>query len=130
MADRSKISYEKSSSALVDLFQDLAPKGPAVEQRKMFGWPCCFVNGNLFFGLHKQTMIFRLPASDFREFLRHQGAMNFEPMPGRKSKGFVAAAGPMLEDRKALARWIARAFEHAQSMPKKPQKSAKRPTKR
>lgn len=125
MADRSKMSFDKSSSSLVDLFQELAPKGAAIEQRKMFGWPCSFVNGNLFFGLHKESMIFRLPESDFREFLRHKGAMNFEPMPGRKSKGFVAAAGPMLEDRKALGHWIARSLDHVRTMPKKPQKAAK-----
>ena len=79
----------------------------------MFGWPCCFVNGNLFFGLYKQSMIFRLPESDFREFLRDEGAMHFEPMPGRKNKGFVAATGEMLEDGTALAHWMAR----ARSMP-------------
>jgi len=40
-----------STAALVDLFTGLAPEDPQVEQKKMFGWPCCFVNGNLFAGL-------------------------------------------------------------------------------
>ena len=61
MATRTKMTWEKSSDELMSLFSELAPNGPRVEQKKMFGWPCCFVNGNLFAGLHKENMIFRLP---------------------------------------------------------------------
>jgi hypothetical protein len=43
-----KMNWEKSSPELIALFAALAPKGAGVEQKKMFGWPCCFVNGNLF----------------------------------------------------------------------------------
>ena len=52
------------------------------------GWPCCFVNGNLFAGLHKQSMIFRLSEKDLATFLKQEGAAEFEPMPGRKMKGY------------------------------------------
>jgi hypothetical protein len=48
--------WEKSSPDLVNLFAELAPKDPRVEQKKMFGWPSCFVNGNLFAGLHKESI--------------------------------------------------------------------------
>jgi len=54
------MDWSKSPAELVDLFTVLAPKDPSVEQKKMFGWPCVFVNGNLFAGLHKQSMLFRL----------------------------------------------------------------------
>src|SRR5689334_10471893 len=64
VATHPKMSWEKSSTKLADLFGELAPKDPNVELKKMFGWPCCFVNGNLFAGLHKQSMIFRLSAED------------------------------------------------------------------
>ena len=45
-----KVNWEKSPEDLVELFSVLAPKDAGVEQKKMFGWPCCFVNGNLFAG--------------------------------------------------------------------------------
>ena len=64
MSTPPKMTWEKSSAALVDLFTGLAPEDPQVEQKKMFGWPCCFVNGNLFAGLHKESMIFRLSQPD------------------------------------------------------------------
>ena len=55
----------------------------------MFGWPCCFVIGNLFAALHKQSMIFRLPDADRVAFLELGGTGDFEPMPGRKMKGYM-----------------------------------------
>ena len=60
MATDDKTNWEKSSDRLVALFEELTPREPDVTVKKMFGWPCCFVNGNLFSGLHKQSMIFRL----------------------------------------------------------------------
>jgi hypothetical protein len=53
-------NWEKSSDRLVALFEQLAPREQGVTVKKMFGWPCCFVNGNLFTGLHKQNIMFRL----------------------------------------------------------------------
>jgi hypothetical protein len=47
-----KMNWEKSSDRLVALFDELAPQEAGVSVKKMFGWPCCFVEGNLFAGLH------------------------------------------------------------------------------
>lgn len=44
------MKWEKSSEDLVELFSEIAPRDTGVKQKKMFGWPCCFVNGNLFAG--------------------------------------------------------------------------------
>jgi hypothetical protein len=86
MAGPQKPMWQKSSAELVALFAELAPQDPAVTQKKMFGWPCCFVNGNLFAGLHKESMIFRLSDDDRVAFLRLDGAADFEPMPGPKMR--------------------------------------------
>jgi hypothetical protein len=111
--------WEKSSAELVALFAELAPKAPGVTQKKMFGWPCCFVNGNLFAGLHKESMIFRLSDDDRLAFLRLDGAADFEPMPGRKMKGYATLRNPMRWDRRELARWIERAMGYTRSLPAK-----------
>jgi TfoX/Sxy family transcriptional regulator of competence genes len=119
MPDRPTMTWEKSPQELIDLFTSLAPAAPGVEQKKMFGWPCCFVNGNLFTGLHKQSMIFRLSEADQAAFLNLDGAAEFEPMPGRKMRGYVILSEPLTRDRKELARWISRALQLASGLPAK-----------
>jgi len=119
MASERKPTWEKSSAELVALFTELVPKDPEVTQKKMFGWPCCFVNGNLFAGLHKESMIFRLSDADRLAFLRLDGAADFEPMLGRKMKGYTTLRNPMRRDRDVLARWVERAMKHTRSLPPK-----------
>jgi TfoX/Sxy family transcriptional regulator of competence genes len=116
------MDWQKSSATLVGLFTELAPRDPRVQQKKMFGWPCCFVNGNLFTGLHKESILFRLSEKDQATFLRLEGAAEFEPMPGRKMKGYIVFSNPLARDRKELAKWIARSLDHASALPAKAKK--------
>ena len=95
MATAQKSAWTKSSAELIALFAELVPKDPAVAQKKMFGWPCCFVMETLFAGLHKENMIFRLSDADRIAFLRLNDAADFEPMPGRKMKGYTILADPI-----------------------------------
>jgi TfoX/Sxy family transcriptional regulator of competence genes len=113
------MSWEKSPARLIQLFEELAPREPSVEKRQMFGWPCCFYEGNLFMGLHKDSMIFRLPEAERQEFLRQPGAAEFSPMPGRPMKEYVAARTPLLEDHQALTRWVAHSLAYARQLPSK-----------
>lgn len=119
MANQSNSPWEKSSLELVALFEALIPKEAGVSQKKMFGWPCCFVNGNLFTGLHKQSMIFRLSDADRTAFLKLDGAADFEPMPGRKMKGYAMLANPLSRDREELQAWVRRSLEFARGLPTK-----------
>ena len=119
MTRTQKLTWEKSSPELVNLFADLVQQDPSVSRKKMFGWPCCFINGNLFAGLHKQSMIFRLSDDDRPAFLKLDGAADFEPMPGRKMRGYTILSGPIKRDRQELAYWIKRALEHTRSLPPK-----------
>jgi len=125
VATHPKMSWEKSSTKLADLFGELVPKDPNVELKKMFGWPCCFVHGNLFAGLHKQSMLFRLSAEDQTAFLHLDGAAEFEPMPGRKMKGYVILANPLARDRTELSKWMGRSLAYASALPAKPKKVLK-----
>jgi len=41
--------FEKANAEMVSFFDAIAPAaGAGIEKRKMFGYPCRFVNGNLF----------------------------------------------------------------------------------
>ena len=118
------MNWEKSSTELVDLWDELAPVGPDIENKKMFGWPCAFVRGNLFAGLHKQSILFRLSASDQASLLRLEGATEFEPMPGRKMKGYVILSNPLERNRKEISKWIDLALRFASALPAKAKKTA------
>ena len=111
--------WERSSPQLAALFEELAPRGSEIVHKKMFGWPCCFLNGNLFTGLHKENIIFRLSETDLAAFLKLDGAAEFEPMAGRKMKGYGIWAEPLKRDRAALTHWIERSQEFARSLPAK-----------
>ena len=44
------MQWDKSSPELIKLFDEIAPEAEGVVKKKMFGWPCCFLAGNLFTG--------------------------------------------------------------------------------
>lgn len=127
------MKWQKSSQGLIDLFESVMPGPPAV-QRKMFGYPAGFVNGNMFMGLFKESMILRLPEGPREEFLKVHSAKIFEPMAGRPMREYAAVPQSVLRNKKELAAWAAKAFEYGASLkPKspsaKPKKSPSKPKK-
>ena len=58
--------WRKSPQSLIDTFEAVMPGPPEVKRRKMFGYPSCFVNGNLMGGLHQSDMILRLSEGTVR----------------------------------------------------------------
>jgi hypothetical protein len=111
--------WEKSSPDLVDLFQRLVPDAPNVQRKQMFGYPCAFVNGNLFTGLFKQGMLFRLDTPDQRAFLDLQDTAYFEPMPGRKMTGYVICDDPFCAGEEVMGNWMKCALAFASKLPPK-----------
>jgi TfoX/Sxy family transcriptional regulator of competence genes len=120
------MKWQKSSQGLIDLFESVMPGSPAV-QRKMFGYPAGFVNGNMFMGLFQESMILRLPTGPREEFLKVHNAKIFEPMAGRPMREYAAVPQSVMRDKKELTAWIARALEYGASL--KPKSSAAKPKK-
>jgi len=118
--------WRKSPEQLIDLFATVVPGPPAV-QRKMFGYPAGFINGNMFMGLFQDDMILRLPESLREEFLKKEGAKIFEPMPGRPMREYVAVPPRVMENKKELASWVSRALEYGASL--KPKSRTSKPKK-
>jgi TfoX/Sxy family transcriptional regulator of competence genes len=113
------MKWRKSPEALVQKFDAIVPRDPRVERRKMFGYPAAFVGGNLFMGLHQDSVILRLSEEDRIQFLKLQGASLFEPMPGRPMREYVTVPPAMLGQAAALGRWIDRSFQYTTSVPAK-----------
>lgn len=92
-----------------------------VQRKAMFGYPCAFVNGHLFCGLHQDSIIVRLPEAR-RDALVAEGASIFEPMPGRAMMEYVLAPAEIVADRERLRALLGEALSHASSLAQKPKK--------
>lgn len=130
MAESDKAStggkWRKSPVDLIDLFASVLPEEPNIEKRQMFGYPCAFVNGNMFTGLHQESLIVRLGEDDRKRLIDETGARQFEPMPGRPMREYVALPDALLDDREKLAEIIASARRFAASLPPKVKKPRKK----
>lgn len=115
----------KSPPELVELFARVAPSGPNITVRKMFGYPACFVNGNMASGLHGASLIVRLAGEDRGRLLQEEGASLFEPMAGRPMKEYVVVPERFLADEAALEEWIANAVAYVSTLPPKDEKAGK-----
>ena len=119
------MQWRKSPPELINHFASMMPDAPAV-QRKMFGYPAAFINGNMFMGLFQDDMILRLSENHREKFLKVDGAKIFEPMPGRPMREYVAVPPRVMADKRALASWVSRAFKYGSSLkPKSPTRKPK-----
>ena len=114
-----KPKLTKAPADLITLFDHLLKKASDAQTRKMFGYPAAFINGNMFAGLFQDTIVFRLSEQDRSDFLKQKNASQFEPMPGRPMKEYVALKHAILASVKELEVWIIRAKDHAKTLPPK-----------
>jgi TfoX/Sxy family transcriptional regulator of competence genes len=119
-------SFENSPPELVRRFDEIAELLPEARRRQMFGYPACFVNGNLFMGLHRDRLFLRLGETDRASFVSSFGARLFEPMPGRPMREYVVVP-PELLDGPDAAKWAGRALAFAWTLPPKLPATAKKP---
>jgi len=115
---------------MIAVFEKAIKELPEAQPRKMFGFPCAFVNGNMFTGLHQENMILRLSEADRAAMLEISGAAPFEPMPGRAMKEYVTVPASILKNPAALKEWLSRSYAYASSLPPKAKKKAASSTKK
>lgn len=114
------MAWIKSPQALIELFEESLPQDPRVERRKMFGYPCIFVGGNMCAGLHQSAMFARLSPADAAAL---SAARPFEPMPGRPMAGYLLVPDEVLADEAALAALIGKAVDFTASLPAREKKA-------
>ena len=117
--------FNPAPEELKTTFEKAMLSVPLAEKRKMFGYPCAFINGQMFAGLHQTNMILRLSAEDRPRFLELEGAQIFEPMPGRPMREYVVIPHAMLNQESELDAWLTKAFNYASSLPPKEPKAKK-----
>src|SRR5215468_1199035 len=111
--------WKPASEEWVRVFTIAADAIPEAEQRKMFGYPAAFVNGNMFAGLHEAGLVLRLPEKERGEFLKLGGARPFEPMPGRPMREYVVAPQDLASKPAEVQSWLRKAFAYGASLPAK-----------
>jgi TfoX/Sxy family transcriptional regulator of competence genes len=120
------MAWMKAPQSLVDLFAESLPEDPAVERRKMFGYPAAFVHGKMFAGVFQDHVFARLSPVEQSALEAAHGPLPFEPMAGRPMKGYVRAPEPVLADEAALAAFLRRGLAYTAGLPPK-EKKAKTP---
>src|SRR6185295_2929223 len=116
------MAWRKSPPELVETFHAVLADDPRVQRRKMFGFDCAFVNGQMFSGLFEDRMMVRLDDAERAELLALPGAMPFEPMPGRPMREYAVVPPALVAAQPRLAPWVARAFAYAVALPAKARK--------
>lgn len=126
MAPRAKPAkmpkFLPASDKIVGLFNQLVEDLPEAKPRKMFGYPCAFINGQMFVGVFQDKLMLRLSEEDRARFLKLPGAKLFEPLPGRPMREYVELTQAILDSKAECKRWLKRGLAYTQSLPPKVKK--------
>ena len=86
--------------------------------RKMFGGVCHLINGNMFCGVHKDSLILRLGEKTAGEALGLRNVREFD-ITGKPMKGWVMVAEKGYRSDKDLKSWLEKAKKFAKTLPAK-----------
>lgn len=111
------MGFLKPDEKLIDTFYDILPPETFVEHKMLFGYPCCFVNGNMFAGIHRFYMVLRLSEEDRKEFLDRYRSRIFRPFMARRLREYVIVRKSLLQAQEDLGKWVQKAFEYALTLP-------------
>lgn len=117
---------EKPNAETTAAFERLIPDDPRAMRGQMFGHPCAFVFGQMFFGTFAQTLVIRVGEARAKA-LAVAPVSHFEPIPGRPWKEYLQVA-PDAVPQEALAALAREALEFTAKLPPKAPK-APRPRK-
>jgi TfoX/Sxy family transcriptional regulator of competence genes len=118
--------WKKASPEKVDFFYQVLKNHPDVEKRKMFGYPCAFIRGNMFFGLFEDSIFLRLSENDRQEILASGEGAAFEPLPGRVMKEYMTLSPKTTSNSTAFEAWFSKSWEFTSSLPPKEKKGGKK----
>ena len=115
--------FTPAPERVVALFRTAVEGLPEVELRKMFGYPCAFLRGQMVTGIFQDRIMLRLSEADREKFLKLPGAKPFEPMPGRPMREYVELPPNVMNSPAALKRWVKRGIAYVETLPPKAKKA-------
>ena len=113
--------FDKSSPELVARFNATLERhaAPDVVLRKMFGYPCAWVNGNMATGLFAEQWWVNVADADREALLGMPGGKPFEVMPGKAMGRNVTLPPDVLASDAAVDTWIDKALQFTRTLPPK-----------
>jgi hypothetical protein len=106
------------NESLAARIRDALARRRNVEEKKMFGCICFFINGNALAGVWKDRLIARLGPDEGEASLREPHVRAFD-ITGRPMRNWVAVEPEGVEDNDQLKDWIERALTFVKTLPAK-----------
>ena len=103
---------------LATRIRDALARKKNIEEKKMFGCICFFLNGNALAGVWKDRLIARVGPDDGEAALREPNVRAFD-ITGRPMRNWVAVEPEGVEDDDQLNAWIEQATKFVRTLPKK-----------
>jgi hypothetical protein len=104
------------SEALAERIRQALARKRGVEEKKMFGCICFFINGNALAGVWKDRLIARLGPDEGEAALREPHVRAFD-ITGRPMRNWVAVEPEGVEDDDQVRDWIQRAIQFVGKLP-------------
>ena len=98
--------------------RDALTRKKNIEEKKMFGCICFFINGNALVGVWKDRLIARLGPDEGEAALREPQVRAFD-ITGRPMRNWVAVEPDGVEDGDQLKDWIDLALKFVKTLPAK-----------
>ena len=117
--------FTPAPESVVRIFDEAISAIPLIERRKMFGYPCAFVRGQMLCGVFADRIMLRLSEADRAEYLELPGAKTFEAMPGRPMREYVELTPKIMDSPPELSRWLQRGLAYIETLPPKEPKKSK-----
>jgi TfoX/Sxy family transcriptional regulator of competence genes len=111
------MKFTRTSGKVLRIFDDLTA-GIDAERRKMFGYPCLFIKGNMMTGTFGDSLFFRIRPEEQAAVKRDAAVRDFEPVKGRRMKEYVAVDGTA-ENTGLMKKLLKKSAEYAGSLPRK-----------
>jgi len=86
--------------------------------KKMFGGVCHLINGNMFCGVHKDSLILRLGEKTSLEAMATNHVREFD-ITGKPMRGWIMVAEKGYKNDKDLRAWLDKAKTFAKTLPAK-----------
>ena len=106
------------SKFLAGRIRDVLARKKNIQEKKMFGCICFFLNGNALAGVWNDNVIARLGPDEGEAALREPHVRKFD-ITGRPMRNWVVVEPEGVEDDDQLKDWIERAMTFVKSLPKK-----------
>ena len=110
--------WQKPDEKIIALYHKIVDQLDGVEQRSMFGCPCSFVKGNMFFGVFQDQLFLRMGEDQREELEKSTRFKSFSPM-GKIMKAYIAIPGEIVSEQEKLLALVNNALTVALLLPQK-----------